>query len=52
MLAECLRAKAALKANHKILLHRASDRDRWPWQLLQRWGAPETGQCAMHFDDQ
>jgi hypothetical protein len=52
MAAENLCAKPALEANHVILLHRASDRHRWPRRLLHRWGATETGQCAMHLDDQ
>jgi hypothetical protein len=52
MLAERLRAKPALEANHIIPLDRESDWHRRSQRLLHRCGTPETGESSMHLDNQ
>jgi hypothetical protein len=52
MPAEHLRAKTTLETSHVILLDRASDRHCRPPRVRHRRGPPETGEGAMHLDNQ
>jgi hypothetical protein len=52
MSAKHLRAKSTFEADDVILMYRASDRHRRPRRLLHRWSTPQTGERAMHLNNQ